>query len=189
MNKEILVLGLTRLEAVLCCAVGLLAGWLVLSVDEPLQALATVILATALALITLIDQRHFCIPNVLSLPLIPIGIGTALLLDLRQVGEHAFAALLAASIFLTLRYVYIWYRGIDGLGMGDVKLMTAAGAWVGIDGLAPTILLASIAALMSVLLSRLLGRSSESLGWHTRVPFGSFLAPAILGIWLVRFWL
>lgn len=189
MNKQTLMLGLTGLEAVLCCAVGLLAGWLVLSVDAPLQALATVILGTALALITLIDQRHFCIPNVLSLPLIPIGIGTALLLDLRQVGEHALAALFAASVFLTLRYVYIWYRGIEGLGMGDVKLMTAAGAWVGFDGLAPTVLLASIAALMTVLISRLLGRNSKSLGWQTRVPFGSFLAPAILGIWLVRFWL
>ena len=182
--------GLTNLEIAACCTAGILAGGFVFGLGLPWLALATVILATAMALITLIDQRYFRIPNALSLPLIPLGLVVAQLLDPPQAGEHAVAALVGGGVFLAMHYAYKWYRGIDGLGIGDVKLMTAAGAWTGIDGMTPIVLLASIGALAGVAVSRLLfSRTTDTPVLRTRIPFGSFLAPAILGVWLLQLWL
>ena len=45
-------------------------------------------------------------------------------------------------------------RGFDGLGMGDVKLTAAAGAWVGLEGLAYVVLLASLAGIASLAIFR-----------------------------------
>ena len=60
-------------------------------------------------------------------------------------------------------------------------MLAAAGAWLGLEGLAPTLLVASLSGLAAALISHAAGRPITAV---TRVPFGPFLAGAIWLIWL-----
>jgi leader peptidase (prepilin peptidase) / N-methyltransferase len=181
------VFGLTGRETALCGLAGVLAGAVMAQLATPALALATVPLATCLALITVIDQRFFRIPDVLSLPLIPLGLAAGLLFDPPEVAGHLAGALAGGLASGLLRFAYRRLRGIEGLGLGDVKLMAAAGAWTGISGLAPLVLLASGGALITILTSRvLLGRPDDRTGWQTRIPFGAYLGPSTLLVWLAQ---
>ena len=73
-----------------------------------------------------------------------------------------------------MRDVYRRLRGREGMGLGDAKLLGAAGAWVGWQGLAGVLLIAAVTGLATAVVLR---RTSLS----DALPFGPFLA---LGIWL-----
>lgn len=140
-------------------------------------------------LVMLIDKNHFIIPDVLSLPAIPLGIAAALLVFPGPPGEilldHAGGAAIAGGCLYAIRYVYAVARHREGLGLGDVKLAAAAGAWTGIAWLPMVLLLATLAALIVVALAAL--RSGpQKIALAARVPFGCFLAPAIVVIWLFK---
>ena len=76
-------------------------------------------------------------------------------------------------------------RGVEGLGLGDVKLAAVAGVWLDWADLPAAVELAAVAALATVLYRRWRG---EDLGMQARLPFGAFLAPAIWLCWLVAAW-
>lgn len=72
-------------------------------------------------------------------------------------------------------------RGLDGIGLGDVKLIAASAVLVGLAGIGAQILLATTAALAFVAI-----RSLRRRRWPratTRIPFGAFLAPAAIIAW------
>jgi leader peptidase (prepilin peptidase)/N-methyltransferase len=130
--------------------------------------LAAVLLAAALS-----DARRLVLPDGLTLPLIPVGLGLAWLqppaLTARLIGAVAGYLGLAG-----LAALYRRWRGRDGLGLGDAKLLAAAGAWVGWQAL-PSVLLIGAALGLAWALARRL-RADQPL------PFGPFLA---IGFWLV----
>ena len=74
---------------------------------------------------------------------------------------------------------YARLRGREGLGLGDVKLAAAIGAWLPLDAIPLCFALAANAALALVLFAPLRGRPLEATA---RLPFGAFLCPAL---WLV----
>ncbi|WP_421693559.1 prepilin peptidase [Aestuariivirga sp.] len=164
------------------------AGLLLL---PPAAALATAALAFAMVLITLTDIRHFIIPDVVSLPAIPIGIlaNAAVFTpeDWSQgVIESIWGLVLAGGTFFLLRAFYFWLRGVEGLGLGDVKLAAVAGAWLGPALLPPACFVASLAAICVVLLRALVSGGMASLQSQARLPFGSFIAPTIFIFWMYK---
>src|SRR3954463_12123475 len=131
---------LTKWEVIACSTAGAAAAVLSygLSASPAVAVLSGYLFFTAAA-ITLIDSRLFIIPNELSLPAIPIGMiamATASA-DYRSMSNALLSSLLGAAVgggsFYLLRAVYRRLRGFEGLGMGDVKLAAAAGAWVGLE--------------------------------------------------------
>jgi leader peptidase (prepilin peptidase)/N-methyltransferase len=76
------------------------------------------------------------------------------------------------------RAAYRRLRGVEGLGLGDAKLLAAAGAWLGPAGLPSTMLIACAAALAH---AALLARGGSGVGWRTPIPLGPALA---LGFWI-----
>jgi leader peptidase (prepilin peptidase) / N-methyltransferase len=166
--------GTRPIEFAICAALAVICGAAV----GGSAAIATILLVFPMALITLIDHRHFIIPDLLSLPSIAIGLAVAALNTILL--DHAIAALIAAGVLWMLRFLYTKWRGIEGLGLGDVKLAAAAGAWLGLDALPITCLLATCAALVAVMLK------GGDTGPRTAVPFGSFIAPSICLMWLVQ---
>lgn len=173
-------------EVTACFILGVLFAGFLFFVTPPLAAVLAGYLVFTMALVVLVDYRHFIIPDGLSLPAIPLGLAAAtsafpepVLLD------HALAALAAGSSLYAVRAVYRRVRGIEGLGLGDVKLATAAGAWVGLDYLPMTCLLATCAALFAVLARSAFTRAGETT-MTTAIPFGSFIAPAIVIMWTTR---
>lgn len=131
-------------------------------------------LALVLALAALIDLKRMILPDYLTLPLIPLGWAISVpgapdLTD-RVIGSAAgFVA------FAGIAALYRRLRGRDGLGLGDAKLLAAAGAWVGWRDLPSVVLLAAVAALAWALATR---RDPD-----LPLPFGPFLAASF---WLVR---
>jgi len=133
----------------LVAAAVLTASFLLL---DPLRATIAAALGLAMLAITVCDLRRFIVPDVLSLPAIPAGLIAAYSLSPANLAplivlEHLSAALLGGLAFFGINLIYKSTRGFDGLGMGDVKLAAAAGAWTGLAGLSLVILIACAGAL------------------------------------------
>ena len=153
-------------------------------------ALATALLAFAMALVTATDLRRFIIPDVVSLPAIPAGIVSNVLVFhsgdwWAGLTQSLLGAFIGASVFFLLRLFYRWARGAEGLGLGDVKLAAVAGAWLGPDPLADACLVAALSALAVVAL-RTLRKSVKQVSTRTVIPFGAFIAPVIFLFWVWR---
>ena len=78
-----------------------------------------------------------------------------------------------------LGYVYRRLRGRDGLGLGDAKLLAAAGAWLGLASLPWVVLAAALLGLLLALAQR------RPLQAETAVPFGPALALAFWGMFML----
>lgn len=148
-------------------------------------ALASIILGLVMILITVSDARTYIIPDVLSLPMIPIGLFVSYLLtqNTDQVVVNIAAAVSGAASLYALNFVFRSMRGHDGLGLGDIKLVAAAGAWTGV-GITYVVLFASLSAIGTVAAITLFG--SERIARDPAIPFGMFLAPAIWLVWCVE---
>lgn len=137
------------------------------------QGAASALLGGLTAAITLIDRRHFRIPDLLSLPLIPLGLIAAYMAD-DPVLPRLLAMVAVGAVLAVLQRAFAALRGKSGLGSGDIKLVVAAAAWLAPDML-PTFLLAAAG---TGLVEGLLRRN----GLEKRIAFGAHLAP-----WLVIF--
>lgn len=129
--------------------------------------------------LAIIDWRDGILPDALTLPLIPLGLLAAFLGDPERLWPHALGALLGFAAFALIRWGYRRWRGREGLGFGDVKLLAAAGAFVSWEGLPSVVLIAALIGLALALAHSLAGRR---LALDDRLAFGPALC---LGIWLV----
>ncbi len=143
---------------------------------------ADCVLGWGLLALALIDLEHMLLPDVLTLPLVVLGLGATALLAPELVSGHAAGAVLGWGGFRLVGLLHRRLRGHEGLGGGDAKLMAVAGAWLGAAALPAVLFLGSVLGLALLAPPALLRRGQGS--WRTvRVPFGPALA---LGIWLVR---
>lgn len=148
------------------------AIWSLLAVPGWL-AWSTAALGWTLVALAEIDRRHFILPDILSLPLIGAGLVLAWAIPNMALGQHLIGVLAGAGVISLVAVGYERFRGREGLGLGDVKLFAAAGAWVGWQGLASVLLIGAASGLAVALIAR----------WRAQkpIPFGPFLA---LGFWL-----
>ena len=126
-----------------------------------------------------IDQEHFFLPDVVTLPLGLVGLAVAWLIDPGTFFNHLIGAAVGFALFAGLARLYHRLRRREGLGEGDAKLLGTLGAWVAWQGLPTVILYAAVSGLVLALLLMVRGRHLE-LG--LRLPFGPHLC---LGGWLV----
>jgi leader peptidase (prepilin peptidase)/N-methyltransferase len=163
-----------------------LAGGLVGSVAFGLAGqgytLQAALLGWWLLALALIDLRSWRLPDALTLPLLALGLLAAALGLLP--GPGLWLALLGASlgyVFLAgVAWAYRRLRGRDGLGLGDAKLLAAAGAWLGPAELPLLVLAAALLGLALALLR------SDALRAETPVPFGPPLALTFWALFLMQ---
>jgi leader peptidase (prepilin peptidase)/N-methyltransferase len=141
---------------------------------------ASVLLAAALLTLTLVDVATFRLPDLITLPLMIAGLVESLFCGSSLPSRVIGAAVGWAAIFV-LAEGFRRLRGRDGIGMGDAKLLAAAGAWLGWQALPWTVLLACGLAFAGVG-ARLARRGRASL--NQPLPFGAPLAGAIWLVWL-----
>jgi leader peptidase (prepilin peptidase) / N-methyltransferase len=150
---------------------------------DGVRAGAAALLGWALLALARIDLAAGLLPDRLTAPLALAGIGVAGIGTPESVPAALGAALLGmAAGFVSLAGVALIYRrwrGRDGMGLGDAKLLGAAGAWLGAAALPLTVCLAASSALVAVLATRRLGWRFERDG---AIPFGPFLC---LAAWIV----
>jgi leader peptidase (prepilin peptidase)/N-methyltransferase len=156
---------------------------------EPERAVVSCLLGWAMLAIAVIDAENFIIPDVLSLPSIPAGLIATRLLDdpNSEYGlllEHCAAAVVGFIVLYAVKQAYLLWRKREGLGLGDVKLMAAAGAWTGLEGMSHVLLLACVLAISYVAVLNL--RNLRAINGTTALPFGVFLGPSIWVIWCVN---
>jgi leader peptidase (prepilin peptidase)/N-methyltransferase len=134
------------------------------------------------------DFRRYIIPNELT----GAAIGLALLRAGTVGPEAGWEALLWAAgralaialPLLALMAGYRWWRGRDGLGLGDIKLAGVAGAWLGVVTLFAVVELATLSALGAYFAAAAIRRRPMKV--TAFLPFGMFLAPAIWLGWLAE---
>lgn len=140
-------------------------------------------LVAVLLAIAAIDSRWGLIPDPLSLLVLVLGAAGALLAG----GAEALWPALAGAVAVygagrLLGRLHVAWRGREGFGGGDVKLVAAAVPWVGLGGLPAMMTVAVASAFAGIALMRLDG----PVGRGDAVPFGPHLAlglawAAILG--------
>jgi leader peptidase (prepilin peptidase) / N-methyltransferase len=174
-------------QASLACALLAMVATSLIAAPNP-DGLAGALLGALMLAIAVTDARLYLIPNELT------GAAAALaLLRAAAIGPDAGAsallwtvirALVVALPLLALMAGYRAWRGRDGLGLGDVKLVAVAGAWLGLPALFAAIELAALAAIGAYVLNAAIKR--RPLKSTAFLPFGLFLAPAIWLGWLAE---
>jgi leader peptidase (prepilin peptidase)/N-methyltransferase len=125
-----------------------------------------------------IDVRHGIIPDWLNLTIAALGLlQTAMVGGLLAGLAATLEGAAVGAVFWLLRRLYFQIRKTQGLGLGDVKFLAAAGVWVGIAGLPMLLLVAALSALVCAGTLQLAGRR---LSRQTALPFGPFLAIGLL---------
>jgi leader peptidase (prepilin peptidase)/N-methyltransferase len=139
---------------------------------------ATCLLGWMLLALAIIDWRDFSLPDFLTLPLLAAGLIVTWALDPPLLPANLIGAVAGLAFVVLVRIVYQRLRGREGIGLGDAKLLAAAGAWVGWNGLPMVLLIGSLAGIAGCLLRWARG---DRVSATDRVPFGAFLC---LGTWL-----
>lgn len=137
--------------------------------------------ALGLVLLTLAatDLLYFRLPDFLTLPLIAAGLLANSAISWDRLVDCVLGSLAGFVFVLILRAVYFRLRGREGIGLGDAKLLAAAGAWVTWAGLPSVLLIASLSGLGFALISRW-----RSLSFSDWIPFGAFLCAGTWLVWL-----
>lgn len=139
----------------------------------------------ALVVVTGIDLWHRIIPDRISLGGTALGFLLTVATGYLSWQASAAGAVLGFGAFFVLAWSYRKWKGIDGLGFGDVKFLAMLGAWLGYRSLLPIIVIASIAGSI-VGLGFLLRRGGNM---QTAIPFGPFLVLGALAyLFFPEFW-
>ena len=163
---------LLTMALVLCCVWKFGFGW---------QGFGAIVFTCFLVALSGIDLRTQLLPDQLTLPLMWLG----LVASIDSLYMPAKPALVGAIIgYLSLWsvcWVFKQLTGKQGMGHGDFKLLAAMGAWFGLNGILPTILLSSlVGAIIGSIWLYAKGRDRA-----TPIPFGPYLA--IAG-WITFLW-
>ena len=145
------------------------------------QGFGAIVLSCFLVALSGIDLRTQLLPDQLTLPLMWLG----LVASLDSLYMPAKPALLGAIVgYASLWSVWWLFKqltGKEGMGHGDFKLLAAIGAWTGLKGILPTILVSSlVGAIVGSIWLAAKGRDRA-----TPIPFGPYLAVAG---WIAFFW-
>ena len=152
-----------------------------------IESLLLIILSIFFLIIYFIDLKHFIIPNELTYPLIVLGFGKTFLTNQNY---FIFPDFLNSIIGGVAGYTIIWLiiflykklKNIEGMGLGDAKLLSAIGFWFGWICLPFILFFSSLIALITNVPSLL----NKSKDLQTKIPFGPYI---ILGciIYLLLF--
>ena len=145
------------------------------------QVLFALTFTWSLLSVAMIDIDTQLIPDILSLPLLWLGLAlsiSGLFSNSHDAIIGALAGYLSLWIFVKL---FKLITGKTGMGHGDFKLFAAFGAWLGWQ-LLPLILFFSaiIGAVVSIIILFYRGQNR-----NTPIPFGPYLC---LTAWLALFW-
>lgn len=151
---------------------GLLTLLLFVKFGPTLTFLALFILCSALVAVTFIDLDHQIIPDVISIPGIPVGFAFSFFLPWLGWQDSLIGIVAGGGSLLLVAYGYQLFTGKEGMGGGDIKLLAMMGAFLGWRSIPFIIFAASfVGSIIGVTLMMARGRDSK-----LAIPFGPFLA-------------
>jgi leader peptidase (prepilin peptidase) / N-methyltransferase len=184
MTENFLVrsLRLQRRDAFVAISVGVLLAALGLIWGPEDHRFWGVVLAVALTWAAFVDLDRFILPDIITLGLVGAGLAMRVLKGFNALLPFLAGALLGYGLLALAAVAYRRFKGRDGLGKGDAKLLAAAGAWLGWTMIPTVLLVASAAALAWVAAAGLVRRRFVAT---ERFAFGPFLAAAFWLVWLL----
>ena len=144
------------------------------------------VLGWQLLLLGLLDLRHLWLPNRLVLLLAVTGAVPAAMAaasDIALLAGPLLGAALGFGLLWLAARLYRGWRGREGLGAGDPKLLGAIGLWLGPLGVVETLLGASLIGLAAVAGLALARRAPAA---DTALPLGTLLALAGFAVYLAQ---
>jgi len=127
---------------------------------------------SSLLVITFIDIDHKIIPDIISLPGIPIGLAASFVLPAMTFKSSLLGLLAGGGSLLLVAWTYSLITRKEGMGGGDIKLLGMIGAFVGWKGVIFTIFAASLTGtLVGMIVMLLKGKNLKFA-----IPFGPFLS-------------
>ena len=141
-----------------------------------IESLLLIILSIFFLIIYFIDLKHFIIPNELTYPLIVLGFGKTFFANQNY---YIFPDYLNSIIGGVAGYTIIWViiflykklKNIEGMGLGDAKLLAAIGFWFGWISLPFVLFFSSLTALIVSVPSLI--KKTKNL--QTKIPFGPYI--------------
>lgn len=165
------------------------------------------LLAASLVLVTFVDLTDWTIPNEVTFPGIPFGLGCALvamfvpntgLIVLGPPAVPIFSALIGAVAGGLALYLLdkgsLLFLGKRGMGFGDVKLIAMLGAFFGWPAVVMIIAIAAFAGAILGYSLILIQRSKGAEEGAHYIPFGPYLSFAgivvmFFGKFIYEYWL
>jgi leader peptidase (prepilin peptidase)/N-methyltransferase len=133
------------------------------------------IFASGLIVLAFIDLRHRILPNPITLGGTVVGFLFSLFLSPGWLSS-LIGVLIGGGLLFAIGEIYMKLRGIEGMGMGDVKMLAMIGAFLGWPGVLVTLVLSSMSgAIVGIILL-----VSQKGDMKYQLPFGTFLAVAAL---------
>ena len=141
-----------------------------------LTTLLFFILSIGFIIIFFIDLKHFIIPNEITYPLMLVGFLKSFDPNLNV---YLFPNFLNSLIGGFFGYILIWLiifiykklRNIEGMGLGDAKLLSVIGFWFGWISIPFVIFFSSAVALINVIPDLIKKKKKLS----SQIPFGPYL--------------
>jgi leader peptidase (prepilin peptidase) / N-methyltransferase len=131
--------------------------------------------ACGLLVLAFIDLRHRILPNVITLGGTVVGFLFSLVLPPGWIAS-LIGILIGGGVLFAIGEVYLRLRGIEGMGMGDVKMLAMIGAFLGWKAVIVTLVLSSMSGAIVGFLLLVTQRGSMKY----QLPFGTFLAASAL---------
>jgi leader peptidase (prepilin peptidase)/N-methyltransferase len=144
-------------------------------IDDPWLLAQRLVFSALLVTLFGTDLETQRLPNVLTYPGLAAGLVSSLWLPPGLVTSLLGAAL-GAAIPWGIRWVWFRARGVEAMGLGDVKMLAMIGAFLGWQQVWLVLLFSSLAGAVVGLGLTVAGRRSL----QSRLPFGTFLALAAL---------
>ncbi|UCD32526.1 MAG: prepilin peptidase [Desulfobacterales bacterium] len=137
-----------------------------------LEGLIYFVFISSLIVMTFIDIDYRIIPDVITLPGIPIGLIASFALPTVGFKDAIIGMLVGGGSLWMVAWVYYLLTRKDGMGGGDIKLLAMMGTVIGLKGVVFTIFASSAVGTLVGVTLMLVKRKNMKFA----VPFGPFLS-------------
>ena len=151
---------------------GILAIAILFLFGLTLEGLVYFIFISSLLVITFIDIDHKIIPDIITIPGIPIGLAASFVLPAMTFKSSLIGLLVGGGSLMLVAWIYSLVTRKEGMGGGDIKLLGMIGTFIGWKGVIFTIFAASLAGTLVGIIVMLQKRENLKFA----IPFGPFLS-------------
>ena len=151
---------------------GIVAMSLLFTFGLSLESLVYFVFISSLLVITFIDLDHQIIPDIITLPGIPMGLVASFALPTITFKTSILGLLIGGGCLWFVAWAYNLITHRDGMGGGDIKLLAMIGTIIGWQGVIFTIFASSVVGSCVGITMMLIKDKNMKLA----IPFGPFLS-------------
>ena len=143
-----------------------------------------IVLAGLSIWISVIDIERFEIPDIATVLIALVGLFALAIAPGGRVADYLAGLVVWPALFWSVARAYRKYRGWNGLGFGDVKLIGAIALWTGLAGTATVVLSAALSGIATLIVLTLIGNKQTIEFSKSAVAFAPFLCLSAWVVWI-----